>query len=135
MHCHLHRGDWSFHLTNEKKKNSFLSITGKILSHEMTEIVSPTSVSTATRDPATIEQTGQPGCTPMIKLDRRRPYSVMLGTLIYVFETASLAKWLRRPPRERKTPGSNPACAGIFSGSSHTSDFKIGTPVATLPGA
>ena len=22
-----------------------------------------------------------------------------------------------------------------FSGSSHTSDFKIGTPVATLPGA
>ena len=32
-------------------------------------------------------------------------------------------------------PGSNPACAGIFSGSSHTSDLKIGTPVATLPGA
>ena len=31
--------------------------------------------------------------------------------------------------------GSNPACAGIFSGSSHTSDLKIGTPVATLPGA
>ena len=26
-------------------------------------------------------------------------------------------------------------CAGIFLGSSHTSDFKIGTPVATLPGA
>ena len=45
--------------------------------------------------------------------------------------TASLA---RRPPRERKVPGSNPACAGIFSGSSHTSDLKIGTPVATLPG-
>ena len=35
-----------------------------------------------------------------------------------------------RPPRER----SNPACAGIFFGSSHTSDFKIGTQVATLPG-
>ena len=34
-----------------------------------------------------------------------------------------------------KVPGSNPACAGIFSGSSHTSDLKIGTPVATLPGA
>ena len=42
---------------------------------------------------------------------------------------------VRRPPRERKVPGSNPACAGFFSGSSHTSDFKIGTPVATLPGA
>ena len=42
---------------------------------------------------------------------------------------------VRRPPRERKIPGSNPACAGIFSGSSHTSDLNIGTPVATLPGA
>ena len=42
---------------------------------------------------------------------------------------------VRRPPREQKIPGSNPACAGIFSGSSHTSDLKIGTPVATLPGA
>ena len=42
---------------------------------------------------------------------------------------------VRRLPQERKIPGSNPACAGIFSGSSHTSDSKIGTPVATLPGA
>ena len=42
---------------------------------------------------------------------------------------------VRRSPRERKIPGSNPACAGIFSRSSHTSDSKIGTPVATLPGA
>ena len=33
------------------------------------EIVSPTSVSATT-----IEQTGQLGCTPMINLDRRRPY-------------------------------------------------------------
>ena len=49
--------------------------------------------------------------------------------------TAPLALWLRRPPRERKMPGSNPPCAGIFPGSSHTSDLKIGIPVATLPGA
>ena len=42
---------------------------------------------------------------------------------------------VRSPDRKRKIPGSNPACNGIFSGSSHTSDFKIGTPVATLPGA
>ena len=42
---------------------------------------------------------------------------------------------VRRPPRERKIPGSNPACAEIFPGSSHTSDLKIGTPVATLSGA
>ena len=41
----------------------------------------------------------------------------------------------RRPPREWKIAGSNSACAGIFSGSSHASDSKIGTPVATLPGA
>ena len=38
-------------------------------------------------------------------------------------------------PQEHKIPGSNPVCAGNFSGSSHTSDLKIGTPVATLPGA
>ena len=38
-------------------------------------------------------------------------------------------------PWERKIPGLNPDCAGIFSGSSHSSDSKIGTPVATLPGA
>ena len=50
-------------------------------------------------------------------------------------QSVSLAWWLRRPPREWKIPGSIPGCAGIFSGSSHTSDFKIGTPVATLPGA
>ena len=42
---------------------------------------------------------------------------------------------VRRPPQEWKIPGSNPACDGIFLGSSHTSDLKIGTPVATLPGA
>ena len=42
---------------------------------------------------------------------------------------------VRRTPWERKIPGSNPACAGIFSGLSHTSVSKIGTPVATLPGA
>ena len=46
--------------------------------------------------------------------------------------TALLAKWLRRPPRGRKILGSNPACTGIFPGWSHTSDLKIGTPVATL---
>ena len=48
--------------------------------------------------------------------------------------TALLAKWLRRPPRKRKVRSSNPACDGIFLGR-HTSDLKIGTPVATLLGA
>ena len=32
-------------------------------------------------------------------------------------------------------PGIESTCARIFSGSSHTSDLKIGTPVTTLPGA
>ena len=32
---------------------------------------------------------------------------------------------VRRPPRERKIPGSNLACAEIFPGSSHTSDLKL----------
>ena len=49
--------------------------------------------------------------------------------------TSMLAWWLRHPPRERKFPGSNLACDGIFPGLSYTSDLKIGTPVATLPGA
>ena len=50
--------------------------------------------------------------------------------------TASLALWLRRPPRERKVPGSNPACTGFFfRGRIIPCDFKIGTPVATLPDA
>ena len=44
-------------------------------------------------------------------------------------------KWLRHLPLEQKIPGSNPACAGNFPESSHTSDLKIGTPVATMPGA
>ena len=38
-------------------------------------------------------------------------------------------------PRERKIPGSNPVSNGFFSGSSHTSDLKIDTQVATLPRA
>ena len=37
-------------------------------------------------------------------------------------------------PLRAEDPGSNPACAGIVLGSSHTSDLKTGTPVATLPG-
>ena len=32
------------------------------------------------------------------------------------YSTVSLALWLTRPPRERQTQGSIPACAGIFRG-------------------
>ena len=52
-----------------------------------------------------------------------RPAGLLVGLVV------------RRPPPERKISGSNPTCAGIFSRSSHTSDSKIGTPVATLSGA
>ena len=57
---------------------------------------------------------------------------VRLSTQIRPWDTP---RWLRRPPPERKVPDSNPACDGTFPGSSHTSDLKIGTPVATPPGA
>ena len=60
-------------------------------------------------------------------INSRFPFSIHLHRLV--------GQVVRRPPRERKIPGSNPACAGIFSESSHTSDSKTGTPVATLPGA
>ena len=39
------------------------------------------------------------------------------------------------PGELKEIRGSNPARDGIFFGSSHTSDFKIDTPVAILPGA
>ena len=35
----------------------------------------------------------------------------------------------------RQCEGGYISCHGIFPGSSHTNDVKIGTPVATLPGA
>ena len=71
-------------------------------------------------------------------LHQTAQYSVCLSLSLSI--SLSLSVWLSvclsvRPPRERKVPGSNPACDGIFSGPSHTSDLNIGTPVATLPGA
>ena len=59
----------------------------------------------------------------------------LTGGHVFLNSLISSSIVVRRLPRERKVLGSNPACAGIFWGSSHTSDFKIGTPVATLPGA
>ena len=49
--------------------------------------------------------------------------------------TASLTYWLGCPPRERQTRCSIPAFSvGIFPGQIIPVTFKIGTPVATLPG-
>ena len=66
---------------------------------------------------------------------KERGRSLHVDVLIVCISHRLVGLVVRRPPRERKVPGSNPACAGIFSGSSHTSDLNIGTPVATLPGA
>ena len=73
-----------------------------------------------------------------------RAKTIMISLMIilwHILHTSASIPWrcvglvVRRPPRERKVPGSKPDCAGIFSRLSHTSDLNIGTPVATLPGA
>ena len=66
-----------------------------------------------------VEQT----CTHSNKVVLRGKRMLVAGN----FSTLALIVGLvvKRPPRERKIPGSIPACAGIFSGSSHTSDSKI----------
>ena len=84
-------------------------------------------------------------CPTWVELSESRALClcVCLSLSLSLFVSLSLSVCLhrlvglveRRPPRERKIPGSNPACAGIFSGSSHTIDSKISTPGATLPGA
>ena len=50
--------------------------------------------------------------------------SLVVLVLVLCNLIASLALWLRRQPREQKILGSNPACAGIFKGLSHTSDLE-----------
>ena len=42
---------------------------------------------------------------------------------------------VKASPSGADDPGFESRLPRDFSGSSHTSDFKIGTPVATLPGA
>ena len=71
----------------------------------------------------------------MISRHHNSRHAVVSVSLLHYLETASLALWLRRPPREQKIPCLKHACARIFSGSSHASDLKIGTPVTTVPGA
>ena len=42
---------------------------------------------------------------------------------------------VKAPASGAEDPGLESRLRRDFSGSSHTSDFKIGTPVATMPGA
>ena len=72
----------------------------------------------------------EPNCPPLGKC-----CSTQSQRHLCSFEDRLVGLVVRRPPRERKVPGSNPACAALFSGSSHTCDLNIGTPVATLPDA
>ena len=53
---------------------------------------------------------------------------ICMRTLVCFLPNRLVGLVVRRPPREQNIPGSNPACTGIFAGSSHTSDLKIGTP-------
>ena len=62
-------------------------------------------------------------------------HSNVQQTNVSFFLQVCVYMWLRRPPRERKIRGLNPAWNRIFPGSSHISDLKICTPLATLPGA
>ena len=57
--------------------------------------------------------------TPATRLEKTVPVGWALNTnnkLTSYPCTASLTQWFRRPPRERKVPGSNPPCAGFFRG-------------------
>ena len=68
----------------ERNNSNRPETTHKINATSVAEIVSPTSVSTTTSDAATIEQTGQPGCTRMIKVDRGTPYMMVVAVIVAV---------------------------------------------------
>ena len=51
------------------------------------------------------------------------------------FITASLAEWFKASAPKAEGPEFESRLRRDFSGSGHTSDLKIGTSVATLPGA
>ena len=56
-------------------------------------------------------------------------------TMLTVSGTASLGPVVRMPASMSEDPGFESHFRPDFSGSSHTNDLKIGTPVATMPGA
>ena len=71
----------------------------------------------------------------LLTLKRMPPYHSP-RSLLQSVGAASLVYRLRRPAREWQSRGSIPALSvGFLPGSSHTSDFQIGTPVATLQDA
>ena len=64
-------------------------------------------------------------------------YSTIWKYHVFHTKTVSLAQWLRHPSSSRAADPrfDSGLRRGNFSRSSHTSDLKIGTPVASLPGA
>ena len=84
----------------------------------------------------------KPGQRMLFSLGRRIVYERETRTRKPTTKPDALSQWRTMEVQRNyvtltneKKKKKNPACAGIFSGSSHTSDFKISTPVATLPGA
>ena len=65
-------------------------------------------------------------------------YLSLWSFFVYLFWSSTAYRLVglvvRRSPRERKIPGSNPACDGIFSGSSHTQKLALQWLPCQAPG-
>ena len=64
-----------------------------------------------------------------------RPSQCMSNPFIHTSSDRLVGLVVKASASRAEGPGFESRLRGIFSGSSHTSDLKIGTPVATLPGA
>ena len=92
----------------------------------------PPSLSPFSLPPSPLSLCPPPLCPPSLFLSLRLSPSLCVPSPLSLLPPPSLPLFhrlvglvARRPPRERKIPGSNPACAGIFPGMSHTSDLKL----------
>ena len=67
--------------------------------------------------------------------DKRLTVKISYANLVFCCIDCLIGIVVKVSTSRAEDPGFKSACTGIFPGSSHTSDLKIGTPVATLPGA
>ena len=72
-------------------------------------------------------------CTSLSSLSIIELYVSLCATLSVLDRLVGLV--VKASASRAEGPGFESRLRGIFSGSSHTSDFIIGTPVAALPGA
>ena len=71
-----------------------------------------------------------------LTLGARRPKTTFISLVSFCSAYRLVGLVVKAPVSRAEDPGfESRLLPGIFSGSSHTSDFKIGTPVATLQGA